>query len=77
MPQNRKIRVQEPIDAVGRAALLVLVQPARTDLARHAFAPARFRQGVDRYIFTVRASASSSNLRETRRLLGGEERLEG
>lgn len=43
---NQEIRIQEPIHAILRTALLVLIQFPVLDAARHAFRPADVSQVV-------------------------------
>jgi hypothetical protein len=49
MLNDGEIRIQEPVDAVLRTALLVTVQLSAADRARHTFFPAHVGQGVHGY----------------------------
>lgn len=53
MLQHRHIRIHEPIHTILRAALLILLQLPRRNLARHAFRPADISQAVHSYIITL------------------------
>jgi hypothetical protein len=56
---NREVRIQKPVHAVLRTALLSLLQLAALNRPGHAFLPADIGQGMHRYITTVVSKALS------------------